>query len=199
MGTEHDSKTSVFEQLLPRLGLSEEDFVDSDEDESERQTSSKGKQKADDSIEEDESESEEDIDEDTQPSGPPHIKTMPLHRVVFPPFVQLPSPSFEHDSSHSLLLHIPWASGLGGSLEPEGVDGEGEGEDVEALQHEYQDDEQLDGEDSNHDRRCEEVLWREFGVELGKRTRETRGDQRLGRKRRRTVKTTELVPGSDED
>ncbi|GJE94726.1 hypothetical protein PsYK624_108970 [Phanerochaete sordida] len=118
LGLEHPDKKSHFEALLPRLGLTEEDFINSEDDEQEqepepepdpapaKQSKGKGKQKAK-AQPDDDIESEDEIVPRTLP---PLLQDVPVHRLVYPPFVRLPGAST--GPSDSLQSYIPWAHGL---------------------------------------------------------------------------------------
>lgn len=204
MGQQHANKKPLFEQLLHKLGLTEEDFAESDEEVPiVPQKSSKGKQRAQTSPTG--VESEDGMDVDTQTSVNPILQSASVHRVIFPPFVRLPGASPNLDSSQSLLSHIPWASGLStGDTEGADDDDKSDESDDEQLEQQWQEEDLLDVKDGKVDKRCEYELWRSFGIV----TEEVAAVKRMGtgdydgprlRKRRKVVKTTEFVPDSDEE
>ncbi|KAI0343549.1 hypothetical protein BDW22DRAFT_1419470 [Trametopsis cervina] len=90
------------------------------------------------------------------------IRTLPLHRVVSPPVVNLPGQARAPDSTHSIHFHIPWANILPIGTTSADDDILSSDTDEEQLDAELADEDQLDAEDATQGEADERRLWLTF-------------------------------------
>lgn len=164
LGLEHHDKKAHFQDLLSRLGLAEEIFSDDEgaEHDSPPVKRSKGKQKAT-SCSDIEPE-----DETTPATLPPLLQGVPVHRLVFPPYVRLPG-GVTQVSSDSMLSYIPWAHGMN-TDDPEEVSDVDEDALELAEAHDLLQEAELDKLDRSLAKEHEDALFDEFGIHQEKRT-----------------------------
>jgi hypothetical protein len=203
LGQEHSDKKSHFEKLLPRLDLDEDDFTDgnADEDDTDGPAKStkrkaKGKRKA---VRRQMIEPEGDSDGENDDVHP-ILRSAPMHRIIFPPFVRLPGPFSRLDESQSLQSYIPWTTGLNIDQEDDAAEDDDSEAEREAFFQELDEEVVLDEQDQASEAYHEEKLWEQFGASRLKRAAsDERADYADGlRKRRKVVKTAEFVEESEE-
>ncbi|THG95358.1 hypothetical protein EW026_g6283 [Hermanssonia centrifuga] len=157
-GADHLNKKAHFQGLLDEL----------DEDESGHDTDSDEEAEVADaeinSARHDSTDEENEIDqlhEDYNEPPSDILAPLPLHRLIFPPFIPLPY-SLQSSSSSSVLSYLPWATGLSLDIPDDEDDLEPVEIDEDGLNAEFQEEEELDSLDRTSGQNHEKRLWEEF-------------------------------------